>query len=186
MFGMSLTEILVILLVTLLVVGPEKIPELARWAGRGMRELRRASNMLRDTIMLDEMPQAPEPRYAQNGRNPARAPVRENFRSDLHAGAYPGDPLAGGAALAVAKGSEVLQGAAPERGPHAPHAFDAPDGPWDDPLREYFALSKPPVRTVLLVTARSTSSQRTIVMAPAHAAAGARPVEILPAQGRPT
>lgn len=54
MFGMSLAEILLILVVVLLVLGPERLPEIARMMGKGMREIRRASNMFRDTFMLDE------------------------------------------------------------------------------------------------------------------------------------
>jgi TatA/E family protein of Tat protein translocase len=54
MFGMSLTEILVIVLIILVVLGPEKIPEVARFIGKGLREVRKASNLLRDAVMLDE------------------------------------------------------------------------------------------------------------------------------------
>ncbi|MFB6263603.1 MAG: twin-arginine translocase TatA/TatE family subunit [Bradymonadaceae bacterium] len=51
---MSLTEILVILAVVLLVVGPERIPALARKLGGALRELRRASNFFRDAFMLED------------------------------------------------------------------------------------------------------------------------------------
>lgn len=54
MFGMSLTEILVIVLIILVVLGPEKIPEVAKFIGKGLREIRKASNLLRDAVMLDE------------------------------------------------------------------------------------------------------------------------------------
>lgn len=53
MFGMSMTEILVIVLIILLVMGPEKIPEAARMAGKALREIRKASNLLRDAINID-------------------------------------------------------------------------------------------------------------------------------------
>lgn len=55
MFGISFAELAVIFLLILVVMGPEKIPEVARWAGRGMRELRQASNALRDALMIDEL-----------------------------------------------------------------------------------------------------------------------------------
>ena len=42
MFGIGTTELVIIFLVTLIVLGPKKIPELARGIGRGMAELRRA------------------------------------------------------------------------------------------------------------------------------------------------
>jgi TatA/E family protein of Tat protein translocase len=52
--GLGLSEIMIILLVTLVVIGPEKIPDVARMLGKGLREVRRASNMFRDMFMLEE------------------------------------------------------------------------------------------------------------------------------------
>lgn len=43
-------EILVILLVALLVFGPNKIPDVARQVGRGMREIRRLQDNLRGDV----------------------------------------------------------------------------------------------------------------------------------------
>lgn len=54
MFGMSLTEIMLILLIALVVMGPEKIPEAARFMGKMMREIRKASNLLRDAVALED------------------------------------------------------------------------------------------------------------------------------------
>ncbi len=58
MFGS--TELLVILLVALLVLGPKKLPSLARALGRGLRELRRAMHSL-DDLADDEKPAPPAP-----------------------------------------------------------------------------------------------------------------------------
>ena len=55
MFGISFAELAIIGLLILVVMGPEKLPEVARWAGKGMRELRRASNTLRDALMIDDL-----------------------------------------------------------------------------------------------------------------------------------
>ncbi len=43
-------ELLMILVVALLVLGPKRLPEIARSLGRGMSEFRRASNELRSTL----------------------------------------------------------------------------------------------------------------------------------------
>jgi TatA/E family protein of Tat protein translocase len=58
MFGLGFTEILVILVVALLVFGPDRLPELARNLGRGLAEFRRASSDLRRSVLEAESPPA--------------------------------------------------------------------------------------------------------------------------------
>ncbi len=53
MFGIGLTELLIILLVAMVVVGPERMPELARTAGKGIRDLRRMYDNLRSDLGPD-------------------------------------------------------------------------------------------------------------------------------------
>ena len=43
MFGMGIWEFVVLLVVGLMVLGPERLPKLARQIGRGLREFRRAA-----------------------------------------------------------------------------------------------------------------------------------------------
>jgi sec-independent protein translocase protein TatB len=50
MFGIGLPELLIIFAVALIVVGPEKLPELARSLAKGMMELKKTANTLRDSI----------------------------------------------------------------------------------------------------------------------------------------
>jgi sec-independent protein translocase protein TatA len=57
-------EIVVVLIIALLVLGPKKLPEMARSVGRGMREFRSAVSM--DPDEYDE----------QRGKRPAREPDR--------------------------------------------------------------------------------------------------------------
>ena len=42
MFNISPLEILVLLVIALIVLGPQRLPEMARSVGRGMREFRNA------------------------------------------------------------------------------------------------------------------------------------------------
>ena len=53
MFGMGMTEILVILVVAMLFLGPEKLPEAAKQLSRGIRDLRKQTREFQDTIESD-------------------------------------------------------------------------------------------------------------------------------------
>ncbi|KPA11842.1 sec-independent protein translocase protein TatB [Candidatus Magnetomorum sp. HK-1] len=53
MFGMGMPEIILILAVGLIVIGPKKLPELAKSLGKGIVEFKRASQDFRDTINVE-------------------------------------------------------------------------------------------------------------------------------------
>ena len=60
MFNIGPMELLLILLVALVVVGPKRLPEVGRSIGKGLRELRKAQDEVRETLTLelDEKPPA--------------------------------------------------------------------------------------------------------------------------------
>lgn len=53
MFGIGTSELLVILLIALIVLGPKEIPKVARTLGRAMREFQRVTDELRHTIDME-------------------------------------------------------------------------------------------------------------------------------------
>jgi sec-independent protein translocase protein TatA len=50
MLDIGIQELLVIMVLALLIFGPDKLPELGRRFGRAMREFRRASDEFRSTV----------------------------------------------------------------------------------------------------------------------------------------
>lgn len=54
MFGIGFPELLLILAIALIVVGPSKLPDLARALGRGYAEFKKATNELKATLDQDD------------------------------------------------------------------------------------------------------------------------------------
>jgi len=50
MFGIGLPELILIMAVALIVVGPQKLPELAKSLGRGIAELKKAASNLKESF----------------------------------------------------------------------------------------------------------------------------------------
>lgn len=50
MFGIGVGELIVIMIIAFVVVGPEKLPQIARALGRGLYEIRRATDEVREDI----------------------------------------------------------------------------------------------------------------------------------------
>jgi TatA/E family protein of Tat protein translocase len=64
MFDIGFPELLIILGVALIVLGPQRLPEIARTLGRALAELRRTSEDLRHSVLFGEGPENEPPRLA--------------------------------------------------------------------------------------------------------------------------
>ena len=76
MFNISPQELLLILAIALIVVGPQRLPALGRSIGKGLREIRRAQEDVKQTIRvnLEDDP--------SNGGRPASADAAEQTATD--------------------------------------------------------------------------------------------------------
>ena len=54
MFGIGFPELILIMVVALIVVGPDKLPDLAKTLARQMVELKRAANSLKESFNEDD------------------------------------------------------------------------------------------------------------------------------------
>src|SRR2546423_804434 len=64
MLGLSMTEVIIILGLALILLGPDQLPTIAKSIGKGMREIRKATDDLKSTfeqemVRLDEPLEAP-------------------------------------------------------------------------------------------------------------------------------
>ena len=53
MFGIGFPELLIILVIALIVIGPKRLPELAKALGRGMAEFKKAVEEVKSEIDID-------------------------------------------------------------------------------------------------------------------------------------
>jgi len=68
MFGIGMPELLLILALALIVLGPKKLPELAKALGKGLAEFRRATDEIKDEFkqMEYEIEDSPPGTAAKN------------------------------------------------------------------------------------------------------------------------
>ena len=85
MFGIGMPELLVIAVIALLVVGPKKLPDIAKALGKGLSEFRKvteeATDTIKETLKTDEIEKGhgrPQgfPALREGGREGSPGPAR--------------------------------------------------------------------------------------------------------------
>jgi Tat protein translocase TatB subunit len=54
MFGIGFPELIIIMVIALIVLGPNKLPDIARALGKGIAEFRKATQEMKENLALDE------------------------------------------------------------------------------------------------------------------------------------
>lgn len=96
--GIGIGELVVVFLLLLIVVGPQKLPQVARTLGRAMGEVRRATDELKAALYLEDVRRRRgtadpyPPSYRSSGRRPGKNQVQDVEKPDS---GPPGDEASG-------------------------------------------------------------------------------------------
>jgi len=83
MFGIGMPELILILAVALIVLGPKKLPEIARALGKGLAEFRRTTDELKEEFReVEEEIEKPSSSKAPAEESPT--PVQPSKQSGKH------------------------------------------------------------------------------------------------------
>jgi len=94
-------ELVIILVIALLILGPGKLPDVGSALGKSIREFRKASSDLGDSVKIDTSPLPPTPQEAPPAPAqavapaPAETPAAPAAPTTASAGQRPSEPTAG-------------------------------------------------------------------------------------------
>ena len=125
MFGIGMQEILVVLVIALVVIGPKKLPEIAKALGKGYGEFRRAFEDMKSSINVDINTDDEKERLRQIN---ARVAETESLKAEPVPERLPYDPLPSGTAADPDSNSTT----APSGDPAADREETPPSMPGDE------------------------------------------------------
>ncbi len=102
MFGIGMPEFILIAVVALIVFGPKKLPELAKSMGRAVREFRKATTELKETMQVDS-----ELSEVKKAFTDLHSEVNTAVRKEAEAPAGPAPGLPAPAAIPSAPPAEI-------------------------------------------------------------------------------
>jgi TatA/E family protein of Tat protein translocase len=82
MFGMGMPEILLILAIALIVLGPKKLPEIAKALGRGIAEFKKATQDFKEGLDVDD-----DLKEARNTMREIKGDIEQGIRTSMAEGA---------------------------------------------------------------------------------------------------
>ena len=75
MFNIGTPELILILVVALIILGPKRLPELAKSLGRGIREFQKAADDVKESLTRDIREEGENPDILAPGRIESAPPV---------------------------------------------------------------------------------------------------------------
>ena|SRR5450631_1045107 len=91
MFGIGMPELIIIFVIALIVIGPHKLPELARSLGKGLAEFKKASEDFQRSIHEETRKEEPR-KDVEKTAAPQPAPAAEKVQGEASSAAAQAAP----------------------------------------------------------------------------------------------